>query len=121
MSTTLLYKEALTVRNGYTRIPVKAVPYNTDHLLITWNITAIAGTTPSVAIGITAIDDNGNEPYLAGTQNITAQGVGAFHIGPGVSGTVLPTGLAYLLNFYMGGTTPSFTMQVALYAVSTYK
>lgn len=121
MSGVLLYKEPLTTRTTYTELPVKPLPYNVDRLMLTYNIASLAGTTPSIIIGMLVIDDNGNKIFLPSTAPITAVGTGVFHLGPNINNVNLPIVVPYFIWLNIQGTAPSISAQVCLYGLSTYQ
>lgn len=90
--------------------------YNGSTLILTVNVTAVSGTTPTLAVTIYGTDGLVNFPIMATSSNITATGSYTFVVSPtAVTGaTVTQSANMYVpRQFYVaytiGGTSPSFT------------
>lgn len=86
---------------------------NYSELLIDANITAVAGTTPTLQLFIDRKAADGNYYPIWNSPSITATGQASDSIGAGLNKAQSFAGTVRV-RWVLGGTTPSFTLSISL-------
>jgi len=84
-------------------------------LLVAANVTAVAGTTPTLTFALDSLGADGVWYTLWTSAAVTAVGQMVAHLGVGAA-TNVAFGATVRLRWTIGGTTPSFTFSVSIIA-----
>ncbi len=84
-----------------------------DNVAIDVNVTAVSGTTPSLALFVDRLGSDGIYYQIHAFTAITAAGKASVNIGPGAPVNAIP-GNAIRLRWTISGTTPSFTFSASV-------
>ncbi len=82
-------------------------------LLVAANVTAVAGTTPTLTFALDSLGADGVWYTLWTSVAVTAVGQTVAHLGVGAA-TNVAFGATVRLRWTIGGTTPSFTFSVSI-------
>ena len=109
-ATVLTQASAVQTTNGVSaNLPVAGY----RELLVEANVTAVAGTTPTLTFALDSLGADGVWYTLWTSAAVTAMGQTVTHLGVGAA-TNVAFGATVRLRWTMGGTTPSFTFSVSI-------
>lgn len=108
---------ALFTRAGAAETAAGSTPdINTSevgNVAIDVNVTAVSGTTPSLALVVDRLGSDGIYYQIHAFAAITAAGKASVNLGPGATVNAIP-GNAIRLRWTVTGTTPSFTFSASV-------
>jgi len=109
-ATVLAQASAAQTTNGVSaNLPVAGY----RELLVAANVTAVAGTTPTLTLALDSLGADGVWYTLWTSAAVTAVGQTVAHLGVGAA-TNVAFGATVRLRWTMGGTTPSFTFSASI-------
>lgn len=110
-----LFSEAATARTVSGNSANITPTANPQGLILSWNVTAVSGTSPALTLSLQQQDANGVFQTLGTSVSITAVAAGNFSCGSGLVNQVLISGNNVCrIAWTISGTTPSFTFQSSL-------
>lgn len=105
-----LYSEAAVARTASGDTAALSWAPEISELFVGVNVTAVAGTSPTLTVHVDQQDTNGVWHTLASTAQLSAVGTAALH----VNDKVLSGVGSYRVRWVVGGTSPSFTFQAGV-------